>query len=210
MTAARWIAVALGLTAVVVLSVAAGGLIARQLKATPPPAVAAVTPTPEVSSALTIGPTPSQIAASLPPSPAATSTPLPPPTASLARTLEPTPIAGLDPASVEEFTHDLASAIRDHNTDYLNARLHKATIDRYGAGMCRRYVAAIPASDPRWQILSTSGPAEWSYVTDETETVIPDAWTVSVSQPAAEPHDLHFAPLDGTWRWFTDCTPTTQ
>jgi hypothetical protein len=203
MTPARWVAVMLGLTGVFLLSVAAGGLIARQLRGTPPPDVAVATPTPFATLLPTLGASPVPTGASLSPTPNATASP-PLATPSPVPTLTATPPAALDPATVEEFTVELAAAIRDHDTDYLLARLHGATIDRYGSRQCRQYVATLPAADPQWEVLSAV-PAEWIYESDGLQTVIPDAWTVSVRQPGADPRDLHFAPLDGTWRWFTDC-----
>jgi hypothetical protein len=56
--------------------------------------------------------------------------------------------------------------------------------------------------------VSATGPAPWDWELDERSTLIPDAWTVSVgwSQPGVEERrEVHFAPADATWRWFTDC-----
>ena len=74
--------------------------------------------------------------------------------------------------------------------------------------MCRRYIRQDVSGDAiTWDVHGATGPAAWDYVTDGLTTTIDDAWTVPVTQAEATPpeRELHFAPVDGTWRWFTDC-----
>lgn len=205
---AQWLAAVVGLIGVFMVSVGIGGLIARQLQSPAVPAVAVASPTPMATVVPTVSSTASPTLVSLPSLPATVSPPITP-TASTEPTPSPEPTATLDPPTVEEFTADLAAALRDGDTAYLIARLHPATTDRYGEQRCTSYVQGLPKAAPKWEVLSSTGPAPWSYVTETPgiETVIPDAWTVSVRQPGANPElrDLHFAPSDGTWRWFTDC-----
>jgi hypothetical protein len=114
----------------------------------------------------------------------------------------------LDPATAEEFATDLAAAISDSQNLYLLARLHPATIERYGLAQCRTYIQdTLSGTQITWEVQVSSGPAPWDYITDDLTTTIADAWAVTVRQPGADPEirDLHFAPSDGTWRWFTDC-----
>ena len=117
------------------------------------------------------------------------------------------PTGVLDPATAEEFATDLAAAISDGQNLYLLARLHPATIDRYGLEQCRAYISdTISGSPITWEVQSSAGPAPRDYITDDLTTPIAcDAWAVTVRQPGADPdRDLHFAPFEGTWRWFTD------
>jgi hypothetical protein len=250
MTPLRWAAVVSGLVGAFLVSVAAGGFIARQLNslATVPP-VAVVTPapatasppnasitslpasptaTPEIPSASSTPPTASPTEAATPavtpaaPSPSGQQTSPPTSLPSATASGEPTTTPGqpsgspptalptgvLDPATAEEFAADLSAAIRDGQNQYLIDRLHPATVDRYGLAQCRVYIRdTVSGSDVTWEVQASTGPTPWDYVTDDLTTTIPDAWAVTVRQPGAEPEirDLHFAPFDGTWRWFTDC-----
>ena len=217
MSGIRLAAVAAGLVGAFMLSAAVGGLIARQIRApavavavaspTPTPtlavAVATPTPVPTLSPAVVVpSPTTSASAtnaASPTAIPTATGTPL------LSPPVTPTP---LDPPTVEEFTQELAAAITSADEEYLNSRLHPGVIDRFGVDQCRRHIRRdVSGTSTQWQVMAVSGPAEFVYASDGLETVIPDAWTVTVRQPGANPEqfDVHFAPADGTWRWFTDC-----
>jgi hypothetical protein len=246
MTPLRWAAFAIGLVGAFLVSMAAGGFIARQLHspaAAPPVAMASPSAVPSSTFSPSLAPTPTtqtQPPASVPSTVGASSTesatplgtPVPTPTvpATSSPTFQPsigpsdaptTPPSGqpsgsptalptvlLDPATAEEFATDLAAAISDGQNPYLVARLHPATIDRYGLAQCRAYIRdTISGSPITWEVQSSAGPAPWDYVTDDLTTTIPDAWAVTVRQPGADPEirDLHFAPFEGTWRWFTDC-----
>jgi hypothetical protein len=251
MTPMRLAPIASGLVGAFLVSVAAGGFLARYLNSSAAvPPVAVVSPGPGASStpflsitAPPVGPTaiPPSPPSSLPqPSgaPIETATPVVTPTAPTptgpatsppasspsaspngAPTTTPTgqpsgppptatPTSPLDPATAEEFASDLAAAIRDGQNEYLLDRLHPATIDRYGLPQCRTYIRdTISGSDITWEVQGSTGPTSWDYITDGATTTIPDAWAVTVRQPGADPEirDLHFAPFEGTWRWFTDC-----
>ena len=202
----RWIAFALALVVLFFASMAAGAFVARQRAAPTNPPVAAVSPSPRPaatpSSAAVPSPVPTPTEAASPP-------PTVPPTASpsSAPTATTNPTAAVDPPTAEQFATDLAAAIRAGDTTYLNARLHPQTLDRYGQRACRRQVREVAGSDVQYDVQGSSGSAPWSYETDGLATTIEDTWTVLVRQPGADPElrDLHFAPVDGTWRWFTDC-----
>lgn len=217
----RRAAIALGLVGVFVVSALVGGFIARQMRGAPvAPPVAVASPTAPASPMPVASPTASPTAVTSPPTPPAstpstlpTGTPVPPPTATPTATIStptPTPVPSptLDPATAEEFATELAAAINAGDVDYLTERLHPAVIERYGARQCRRFVRTTLAGDEvDWEVLGSSGPAPWPYASDERETVIEDAWAVTVRQPGADPEtsERHFTPADGTWRWFTDC-----
>jgi hypothetical protein len=200
----HWLAVAIGLAGVFCLSIAAGAYVGR-LRATPSnPPVAVASPTPDATTSA-----PPTTAATASPSLAPTVAPTAPPTqAPPSATPSAAPTTALDPATAEQFALDLSAAIRSGHTDYLLARLHPAVIERYGTRICRSYInGTVAGDDVRWTVSSTTGPAAWSYETDGLTTPIAEAWMVSVNQAGATPEarDLHFAPSDGTWRWFTDC-----
>ena len=116
------------------------------------------------------------------------------------------PTVLLDPATAEDFAADLLAAIQAGDTQYLFDRLHPAVIARYDTSQCRAKVDGFTA-DPSatWTVVSSSGPAPWSWASDNLATTIDDAWTVTVKEPGKPRRDLHFAPADGLWRWFVDC-----
>ena len=81
-------------------------------------------------------------------------------------------------------------------------------ITRYGAEQCADWITSdIAGDDIRWEVRSSSGPQEWDYASDDLSTIIADAWILDARQTDADPpeRELHFAPWEGTWRWFTDC-----
>jgi hypothetical protein len=79
-------------------------------------------------------------------------------------------------------------------------------IDRYGADQCTKHVSKFgPDPSASWTVVTSNGPAAWSWITDKLTTVIADTWTVTIDEPGAGQRDLHFAPADWTWRWFLDC-----
>jgi len=205
----QWLAFGLGLIGVFIASVIAGGVLSRQLRTSAgesPIAAASPSPAATVSAAPLASATPAVSAR-----PVATASPSP--ISSPLPTDSPVPAPSLDPATAEQFAADLVAAIREGDVGYLRARLHPAVAERYSERMCRRYIRDTFTGGVavEWQVLAASGPADWSWITDEIETVMPGTWTVSISQPGADPprRDAHFTPFEGTWRWFTDCgTPT--
>jgi hypothetical protein len=111
----------------------------------------------------------------------------------------------LDPATPEEFADDLLVAFQTGDGQYLFDHLHPLVFDRYGERQCRRYVNGF-APDPSasWTVQSSTGPAPWGWVTDLI-TAVADAWTVTIEIPGEGQREVHFAPFEGTWRWFVDC-----
>jgi len=244
----RWAALAAALVGCFLLSVAAGGILARQLRSQPtPPPVAVASPangpTTPASALTTAGASPTQtetLPSATPtaplesPRPTATSTavspgtpqaspptsePSTPPASELPSatpTGEPPPseepvatptVAVLDPATAEEFTSDLAQAINSSDNEYLLTRLHPAVIERYGLRQCRGHIrTAVAGHTVNWQVQSSAEPAPWDYASDGLSTTIADTTLVTVTEPPdTGTSELHFAPADGTWRWFTDC-----
>lgn len=213
MSGTRWLVLASGLVGAFLVSVAAGGLIARQLNArptAPPIAVASPTPAPLVTPTPGVPNTPPSAthAPTGAPTTGPTETPTVAPPTETPTPVTPTPMAtvALDPPTVQDFTNDLSAALAERDRAYLNSRLHPAVIERYGEQTCRRYLRGV-GGRVTWEILGSSGPAPWDYITDVVSTTLPDAWTVSIRQPGEDPElrELHFAHADGTWRWFTDC-----
>jgi len=113
----------------------------------------------------------------------------------------------LDPPTAEEFADDLAAAQREGDDEYLLARLHPAVIERYGTRQCRTHIRDdVSGTDVNWEVQGSNGPAPWDYTSDGLTTTIEDTWIVTVLEPpTTDPRELHFAPSEGTWRWFTDC-----
>jgi len=182
-------------------------LIGRQAAA--PPVANVPTPTPALTPTAT--PSPAPPTPTTAPTPTPTPSPVPPTTPpttppTLPPTVPPSAPAALDPPTAEDFAAALLTAFQTGDTAYLIERIHPAVFERYGERQCRRHVNGFEAEpDAEWTFVSSSGPAPWDWVTDDVTTTINDTWTVTIDEPDAEPRDLHFAPFEGTWRWFTDC-----
>ena len=115
----------------------------------------------------------------------------------------------LDPPTAEDFANDLLAAFQTGDSEYLFQRLHPKVFKRYGEAQCRLHINGIP-SDPAatWTVISTSGPAPWSWETDGLKATVSDTWTVVIEIPDEGQREVHFAPSAGRWRWFVDCTPS--
>ncbi len=212
----RWL---IGLGAVYLGGVAAGALAAPLLRPTvaPPTSVSAASPAPvaaDESPAATPSPvaqTPQVTAA--PPIPSATASPSPTPTApppsptTVPATSTPT-AAAADPADLPGFVADLGAALRRGRDQFLLDHLHPVVLDRYGEASCRRFTATAGVNGLNLEYLGSNGPEPWDWELDGLTTRIDDGWTVVTvwRQPGLEEQrELHLAPSDGTWRWFTDC-----
>lgn len=211
MTPRQRVVIALGLLGTFVVSIAAGAVVGRLMHSTEsPPVVAMSSPTPPAPAASTPTPVPSAEASPIgtvlatPTAPRSSSATPSQPASALP---VPTPSAVvLDPPTAEDFAAALLAAFQTADKGYLDGRLHPAVIERYGATQCQHHISGFqPDQSAPWQVTSVAGPAPWTWTTDGIQTVIPDAWTVAVQEPGTGQRDLHFAPADGTWRWFLDC-----
>ena len=196
----RWMQFGAVLVVAFLLSVGAGAWLSRQ--GTGPPAASTPTPSPAPTAVFTASPPSTR-----PPTP----TVAPTPTASpFTPTASPTATASappaLDPPTAEDFAAALLAAFQSGDTEYLLDRVHPLVFERYGEGQCRRHVSGLPA-DPSasWTVQSSSGPAPWEWETDDLTTTVGDTWTVTIRIPGEGQRDIHFAPFEGTWRWFVDC-----
>jgi hypothetical protein len=210
----RRLATALGLLGAFLIAVAAGGWLARQshggpvVAVVPPPPSSPAPPLVVVSASVASATAAASVVDIASPSPfpltspsiAASVTPSVTPSASTV------PGASVDPATAAQFAADLLVALQTGDTTYLNERIDPAVVDRYGASQCMAHIDAFkPDPTASWTVVSSSGPQPWPWMSDGLTTQIPDAWTVSVNDAASGQRDLHFAPADGTWRWFVDC-----
>lgn len=143
-------------------------------------------------------------------SPEPTATPVPSRPATPVPSPTPTPTPSPDPdLLLADFITDLTGAIRAGAVGSLGARLHPAVIDRYGRAACDEQLASR-AADPSFtvEIIEFRAPASWDYVTDELSTIIDGATAVNGNVTAngtPTARDLHFAIVDDTVLWFTDC-----
>lgn len=161
-----------------------------------PPATSTATPV------ATLTPTPTAPPRSPPPTPVSTPTPTvtpatPPSTAVVA-----------DPADIPAFMDELGEAIANGTDELLFTSLHPAVLERYGNQACRRYTRSTQLQGLDLEYVSANGPEPWDWVLDDRTTTIPDGWTVTVNwhdPNVDEAREVHIAPSDGTWRWFTDC-----
>jgi hypothetical protein len=216
-SAGRWLALLAG---VYVAGTALGAVAAPLFRPAVqgPIALAEASPTPTVTQApaasVTLTPMPATPAATPPPTPAATPAATPSPTVATTPTgaPEPTPTAaatrGADPADLPAFVTDLGDALDHGRGGFLFDHLHPAVIERYGAAACRSFTATARVDGLSLTYVDSSGPAPWDWELDGLSTTIEDGWIVTVvwQQPGTnEQRDLHVAPHDGAWRWFTDC-----
>jgi hypothetical protein len=139
--------------------------------------------------------------------PGATTTPIAGPTATAAATS--TADATAAPADIEEFIEELGAAIAGGRGRFMLQNLHPAVIERYGEQACQNYTAVSSIPGLQLDYINSEGPEPWDWVLDDVTTNIPDAWTVTVRwrQPpdTDEARDVHIAPAEAAWRWFTDC-----
>jgi hypothetical protein len=159
----------------------------------PTPTVAPVTP----------APTAVQTPSAAPPLATRSTSPAPP-----APTPAPTLAGGADPADIPQFISDLSAAIAAGTNNFLFTNLHPEVLVRYGQRQCRAYTRATELPGLEIEYLSDTGPAPWDWTLDDVTTTIPDAQTVTVNwhDPSVdEMREVHIAPSEGTWRWFTDC-----
>jgi hypothetical protein len=194
----RWIQYGILLVVAFALSVGAGAFIGRQRAG--PPVATVPSPTPVLASAT---PTTAPATPTSPASP--TPSPIPP---SNPPTSSPTPSAppALDPPTAEDFADVLLAAFQTGDTQYLFDRLHPLVFERYGERQCRRHLNTFEA-DPTasWSVQSSTGPAPWDWITDEVTTTVNETWTIVIEVPDEGEREVHFAPFEGTWRWFLDC-----
>lgn len=148
------------------------------------------------------------------------------PTATASRSIEPsaapptatpvpptaTPVPPLGEADVRTFIDALVAAVQAGDLDAKMGYLHPATLVRYGNLACAtRLVGSNSTFDI--EVLEVQAQAAWDYVTDGRTTSIPDAWAVTANQTQSgvtQAMTLHFAPWNGTVRWFTDCGEPMQ
>lgn len=189
----RWLQFSTVFVLVFLFSVGAGLWLGRQR--TDPPVASVPTPSPAPAALST---------ASLPPTF--------PPTPSAAPTSNSSPaLPALDPPTAEEFADALLAAFQAGDTPYLLDRMHPLVFERYGERQCRSHVNGF-AADPSasWTVESSSGPTPWEWETDGLTNTVSDNWTVAIRIPEEGPREIHFAPFEGTWRWFTDCGEPTR
>jgi hypothetical protein len=116
--------------------------------------------------------------------------------------------ATADPEAIPAFIEGLGAAIADGRGRVMFDNLHPEVLARYGQQACQSYTAGSSIPGLVLTYIDSSGPAPWDWVLDDLTTNIPDAWNVTVrwQQPGTdENREVHIAPADGTWRWFTDC-----
>jgi hypothetical protein len=109
---------------------------------------------------------------------------------------------------VRAFLAELEVALRSGDAATQVARLHPATLDRYGEAQCRTELPARADETISIIVVSVGAPEAWAYETDGRSTPIEDAIPVEADmtiQGEAGRRILHLAVVDGSLRWFTDC-----
>jgi hypothetical protein len=122
-----------------------------------------------------------------------------------------TTVASTTEASVEtpqEFLTMLGDGLALGGNEFMVSRLHPAVIERYGEEQCRQSMVKTPDPAARFDIISVSDPAPYAWATDGLSTDIPDTLTVGVTRTSSQGATdvaIHITPVDGEFRWFTDC-----
>jgi len=110
----------------------------------------------------------------------------------------------------QQFLDKLSAAIVNRDATFLSTRLHPAVIARYGKAACDAYTSS-GLTPVQFAVSEVRPPATYAWTTDGQTTNVPDTNEVAVrstSGGVTEDRVIHLARVDGTWRWFTDCTPT--
>ena len=125
--------------------------------------------------------------------------------------------------TVNEFTKKWQGAFRSGDIDFLLARLHPASIERYGEAACTESIKR-QSPDPGWTITvkKVSDLGVYDYASDALSTVVNGVYTVTVIRETGRPSqtgqesppaesDIHLALVEGKLRWFSDCgTPLAK
>jgi len=111
--------------------------------------------------------------------------------------------------TAQQFLDKLSAAITNRDAAFLSTRLHPAVITRYGKAVCDAY-ASSGLTPVQFVVTDVRSPSNYAWTTDGQTTNVPDTNEVAVRSTAGgttEDRVIHLARVDGTWRWFTDCTP---
>jgi hypothetical protein len=110
----------------------------------------------------------------------------------------------------EAFITRLDEALRTGDVAFLSARLHPAVINRYGAEVCAAHLETLQDTyTPRTVTGDATGPASYDWKTDGMTTTIADIYSVPIeitTDAAPQRQEVHTTEVDGTFRWFSDCT----
>jgi len=127
--------------------------------------------------------------------------------ASLRGTINVAPVPGVE--TPQQFLDALSAAITNRDGTFLSSRLHPTVITRYGKAACDAYTSG-GLTPVQFVVTEVKPPSSYAWTTDGQTTNVPDTNEVSVRLTAGgttEARSIHLARVDGTWRWFTDCTP---
>ncbi|MGQ0824118.1 MAG: hypothetical protein ACT4OX_03625 [Actinomycetota bacterium] len=123
----------------------------------------------------------------------------------------PTPTTTSPPAETPEgFLSAMGAALASADVEFLVGRLHPAVIERYSDEQCRASVVAFQDPTAAFEVTGVGEPEPYTWVTDGIETEIPATLSVDVIRTvegAGQSITVHITEVDGTFRWFTDCTP---
>ncbi|MFA5883800.1 MAG: hypothetical protein WDA60_08120 [Acidimicrobiia bacterium] len=131
----------------------------------------------------------------------------PAPPAGLTSVVTVAPLSGAE--TPEAFLAALGTALTNGDTAFLGARLHPAVIQRYGATACDGF-AAGHHTPVQFTVNEVRAPSAYAWTTDGRTTTVPNTTEVVVTAASggtAGPQTVHVALVDGTWRYFADCTP---
>jgi hypothetical protein len=137
-----------------------------------------------------------------------TSEPTTTPTTAATTTTAVAPTTVAPAETPQQFLTLLADGLAVGGNPLMLTRLHPAVIERYGEEQCTQSIANEPDAAAKFEVISVSEPATYAWTTDGLTTDIPDTLTVQVTRTSSQgttTQDVHITPIDGTFRWFTDC-----
>jgi hypothetical protein len=108
----------------------------------------------------------------------------------------------------ESFLAAFVSALKAGDRTFLLGRLDPAVIDRYGTAQCQTYLAGFADPNATLRLVGVTGPAPFDYASDGLTRRVAGTYTLSVDgtlQGGTGPRQLHFALVDGHFRFFVDC-----
>ena len=119
------------------------------------------------------------------------------------------PTTTLQSESPAGFLNTLASAIRRGDSAFLLARLHPVVIQRFGLAACQAALRGYRDTSAMFTVISVGTPTTYAWTvgskTIQVEGTVPVTVTTVFNGQTSQAV-IHIALVDGTQRWFTDCS----
>jgi hypothetical protein len=108
----------------------------------------------------------------------------------------------------QQFLSSFTTALRDGDRNFLLDRMDPAVIERYSTAQCQTKTRTLLDPGAQLQLLRVTGPEVYEYSSSGQTTRVGQVYTFNVTGSlygTSATRDLHFALVDGKFRFFTDC-----